>query len=92
MSAALPGKVLRTKADYQAAFIELHEAFMKVSHERDVLHNEVNAMLVAQRPSRKAYVATPEQANAHNKYREALSAARELAITTGKSVTVTSRS
>lgn len=59
------------------------------------LERELNAMHVAQRPSREArsamrkgFVPTNEQREAHRVYTEKLSAARELAIRTGKSVTV----
>lgn len=70
----------------QGFVLQLQAALGQVTRERD-------ALLVEQRPSRHRQVRaiTPERIAAHNTYRETLSAARELAIRTSKSVLVTSR-
>lgn len=81
--------VLRDAACVQVAQLEglLDCSTALVEH----LTTERDAMLVEQRPSRGRRSATAEQIAAHNTYRETLSAARELAIRTGKSVLVTNR-
>lgn len=79
----------------QAELVEARAWLTAALDEITRLKQENAAMHVAQRPSREArsalrkgFVPTNEQREAHRAYVEKLSEARELAIRTGKSVTV----